>query len=239
MITSVIGGYISDRMGKRKIFVIVSTLVICSGRGDPGLRARRQQRVDDHDDRGADISGIGYGWYLAVDQALITQVLPTAGDRAKDLGVINIANSMPQVLAPGAGRAVCVTGTRRLQRVSGPVPRDGCHHAARRDRDPAGQVRALTQPFMIISALIGHGGTAGPRQRRDDLAHRCFTRSTAPCPHALNPPVPGGHAAACCQAAEPGRSPAGSRRSRTAARHSPRLPRRSPPSQAPVVTAAR
>ncbi len=46
------------------------------------------------------ILGIGYGWYLAVDQALITQVLPTAGDRAKDLGVINIANSMPQVLAP-------------------------------------------------------------------------------------------------------------------------------------------
>ena len=46
------------------------------------------------------VLGIGYGWYLAVDQALITQVLPTAGDRAKDLGVINIANSMPQVLAP-------------------------------------------------------------------------------------------------------------------------------------------
>jgi MFS family permease len=48
----------------------------------------------------AAILGIGYGWYLAVDQALITQVLPTAGDRARDLGVINIANSMPQVLAP-------------------------------------------------------------------------------------------------------------------------------------------
>ena len=53
------------------------------------------------------ILGIGYGWYLAVDQALITQVLPTAGDRAKDLGVINIANSMPQVLAPVLA-AICV-----------------------------------------------------------------------------------------------------------------------------------
>ena len=46
------------------------------------------------------ILGLGYGWYLGVDQALITQVLPTAVDRARDLGVINIANSMPQVLAP-------------------------------------------------------------------------------------------------------------------------------------------
>ena len=46
------------------------------------------------------ILGLGYGVYLAVDQALITQVLPNAEDRARDLGVINIANSAPQVLAP-------------------------------------------------------------------------------------------------------------------------------------------
>jgi MFS family permease len=38
--------------------------------------------------------------YLSVDAALVTQVLPTAAARAKDLGIINIANSGPQVLAP-------------------------------------------------------------------------------------------------------------------------------------------
>ena len=48
----------------------------------------------------AALLGVGYGVYLAVDAALITQVLPTAADRAKDLGIINIANSAPQVLAP-------------------------------------------------------------------------------------------------------------------------------------------
>ena len=37
---------------------------------------------------------------LTLDAALITQVLPTAAGRAKDLGVINIANSAPQVLGP-------------------------------------------------------------------------------------------------------------------------------------------
>ena len=44
--------------------------------------------------------GCGYGIYTSVDFALITQVLPAAADRAKDLGVINIANALPQVLAP-------------------------------------------------------------------------------------------------------------------------------------------
>ena len=43
---------------------------------------------------------IGFGVYLSVDFALLTEVLPNARDRGKDLGVINIANSLPQVLAP-------------------------------------------------------------------------------------------------------------------------------------------
>jgi MFS family permease len=59
----------------------------------------------------AAIMGAGYGTYLAVDQALITQVLPAAKDRAKDLGVINIANSLPQVLGPAlAGPVIASLG---------------------------------------------------------------------------------------------------------------------------------
>ncbi len=49
---------------------------------------------------GAVILGVGFGIYTAVDFAMITEVLPAADDRAKDLGVINIANALPQVLAP-------------------------------------------------------------------------------------------------------------------------------------------
>jgi MFS family permease len=48
----------------------------------------------------AGLLGFGYGVYLSVDQALITQVLPSAEDRAKDLGILNIASSAPQVLGP-------------------------------------------------------------------------------------------------------------------------------------------
>ena len=44
--------------------------------------------------------GLGFGAYLAVDQALITQVLPAARDRAKDLGIINIAIVGPSTIGP-------------------------------------------------------------------------------------------------------------------------------------------
>ena len=44
--------------------------------------------------------GIGFGAYLAVDFALLTQVLPSAKSRGKDMGVINVANALPQVIAP-------------------------------------------------------------------------------------------------------------------------------------------
>jgi MFS family permease len=53
--------------------------------------------------------GIGFGAYSAVDFALLTQVLPAAHDRGKDLGVLNIASSLPQVLAPAIAAPV-VTG---------------------------------------------------------------------------------------------------------------------------------
>ncbi|GLZ32649.1 MFS transporter [Lentzea sp. NBRC 105346] len=48
----------------------------------------------------APLLGVGFGTYWAVAIALLTQVLPAAEDRAKDLGVLNIANSVPQVVAP-------------------------------------------------------------------------------------------------------------------------------------------
>jgi len=43
---------------------------------------------------------------LSVDFAPLTEVLPSARDRAKDLGVINIANSLPPVVAPALAAPV-------------------------------------------------------------------------------------------------------------------------------------
>ncbi|MDQ1621993.1 MAG: hypothetical protein QOH19_411 [Actinomycetota bacterium] len=95
MITAVLAGPWSDRVGRRKPFVIASSVTIAMARlimalvpSWPGALA------------GAAVLGIGFGAYLAVDFALLTQVLPQAADRGKDMGLINVANSLPQVFAP-------------------------------------------------------------------------------------------------------------------------------------------
>lgn len=44
--------------------------------------------------------GVGQGSYGAIEIALMTDVLPSAEDRGKDLGLINLAVTLPQALAP-------------------------------------------------------------------------------------------------------------------------------------------
>jgi MFS family permease len=95
VLTAVILGPISDRSGKRKIFVIVSSIVVASSALIIALSQNFMGAVV-----GAAVLGLGFGAYLAVDFALLTQVLPSAKSRGKDMGVINVANSLPQVIAP-------------------------------------------------------------------------------------------------------------------------------------------
>ena len=105
VVTAIIGGIWSDRLARRKVFVTASGYVIAAAllllafvHSYPGAYV------------GAAVLGVGFGIYTAVDFALITQVLPTDADRAKDLGVINIANALPQVLAPGVAALVLGLG---------------------------------------------------------------------------------------------------------------------------------
>jgi hypothetical protein len=53
---------------------------------------------------GMAISGLGFGVYVAVDLALVTQVLPDEDTVAKDLGVFNIAGALPFTIAPRSPR---------------------------------------------------------------------------------------------------------------------------------------
>jgi len=46
------------------------------------------------------VLGCGAGCYFAVDLALIAQVLPSASSVGRDLGVINLSNTVPQIAAP-------------------------------------------------------------------------------------------------------------------------------------------
>ncbi|MDO5754233.1 MFS transporter [Arthrobacter sp.] len=95
LITAVIGGKWTDRVGKRKPFVIASSAIIALAALILAFFPTWAGALV-----GAAVLGVGYGVYLAVDFALLTQVLPSSASRGKDMGVINVANSLPQVIAP-------------------------------------------------------------------------------------------------------------------------------------------
>jgi MFS family permease len=94
-------GVLSDRSGRRRPYVVGSALVMAAAAcllvASPTWSAALVA---------APLLGVGFGTYWAVALAILTQVLPAAGDRAKDLGVINVATSLPQVLGPAVAGVV-------------------------------------------------------------------------------------------------------------------------------------
>ncbi len=61
------------------------------------------------------IGGLGFGVYTAVDLALVVDVLPNPDDAGKDLGVFNMANAMPQTVAPALGGALLAVNSANNQ----------------------------------------------------------------------------------------------------------------------------
>lgn len=95
VVCGMIGGMLSDRLRRRKLFAAGAAMTLAGAMitfslvpGWPVVLA------------GFLIFGCGAGCYYAVDIALVSQVLPSQKDAGKDLGVINLANTLPQALAP-------------------------------------------------------------------------------------------------------------------------------------------
>jgi len=95
IVTAVVGGVLSDRVGRRKPFVIASGLVVSVAFAILALGGTFVTALI-----AAIVLGLGFGMYQAVDFALITQVLPDSGDRGRDMGILNIASGLPQLVAP-------------------------------------------------------------------------------------------------------------------------------------------
>lgn len=95
VLASAVAGILSDRLGRRRIFVALAALLqAASGfllASFPSLGVTLVASA---------VMGAGFGAYMAVDQALITQVLPDAESRAQDLGIMNIGTVVPPALAP-------------------------------------------------------------------------------------------------------------------------------------------
>ncbi|MGW0246161.1 MFS transporter [Nocardia goodfellowii] len=99
------GGFLSDRIRRRRVFVLLSGIVFASGAvvmtlsgGVVGLVA------------GAVISNVGMGAFSAVDQAVMLDVLPDLGEAGRFIGIMNYATQIPHAIAPLAATVLLAIG---------------------------------------------------------------------------------------------------------------------------------
>lgn len=93
----------------------------------------------------------------AVDVAIITLVLPSAEGRAKDMGIANIANTLPQALAPviaGAILGLSHSYTSLVRRCGGLRP--AWHH--RGDADQGGTITKEVDPVISMPTMGEEAG---------------------------------------------------------------------------------
>lgn len=95
IVAALASGYLSDRLQRRKIFVISAGLVVAVSMVMLAFAHSWGLVIG-----AAVLFGLGYGVYLGVDFALVAGVLPSPETRGKDMGIFNIANTLPQVVVP-------------------------------------------------------------------------------------------------------------------------------------------
>lgn len=103
LVSALTAGPISDKIGRRKVPVVVASLLLAIGYALPWLM---------HNPLGmilfSAIGGFGYGMYGSVDQALNVDVLPNEEEAGKDLGILNIATTLGQMVGPIVTSAIVV-----------------------------------------------------------------------------------------------------------------------------------
>lgn len=103
---SLVGGFITDWTGRRKPLVFLAATLEAAGFLTIALAPSVPQFLV-----GVAMAGIGKGLYFAVDLALLAAILPRPEDSAKDMGVFQIANSLPQSLAPAIAPIILAIGS--------------------------------------------------------------------------------------------------------------------------------
>ncbi len=90
-----LGGVLSDRLRRRRLFVTAGGMAMAGGAAllaaAPGWPGPLFAQL---------LFGLGLGLYSTVDTALVAEVLPDRQAAGRDLGLMNLAITVPQVLAP-------------------------------------------------------------------------------------------------------------------------------------------
>ncbi|MCD2442054.1 MFS transporter [Agromyces sp. SYSU K20354] len=102
-----VSGWWSDKIGRRKVFIYASSVIMVASLSLPLIMPNMTGMLLMNI-----IIGFGFGFYMSVDTALMTEVLPGGGKAAgKDLGILNIATNIPQAMSAAiAGLIITVLG---------------------------------------------------------------------------------------------------------------------------------
>jgi len=105
ILTSMVGGKLSDFLRRRKAFVLTSAAVY-------GVALIIASLVTGFNGflLAMGIAGIGYGAFLAVDLALVTDVLPDKNNAGKDMAVFNMSSTLANAVAPAIAPIVLLIG---------------------------------------------------------------------------------------------------------------------------------
>lgn len=95
LVGSFISGPVSDLIGRRKVPVVVASVLFAIGIAMPWLIPSTLGMY-----LFAGIAGLGYAVYYAVDQALLVDVLPNKEEAGKDLGILNMGTTLGQMCGP-------------------------------------------------------------------------------------------------------------------------------------------
>jgi MFS family permease len=97
--SGLVSGWLSDKLGRRKPLVFLAALFIAAAVAAPLVAPTMQGMIVY-----AGLIGIGYGAFMSVDLALMTQVLPkssgSSDSTGKDLGILATAINVPQIISP-------------------------------------------------------------------------------------------------------------------------------------------
>ena len=99
LVVGLVGGFvsgpISDLIGRRKVPVVIASLLFATGVAMPWIFPTTMGMY-----LFAGIAGFGYAVYSSVDQALNVDVLPSKEEAGKDLGILNMSTTLGQMSGP-------------------------------------------------------------------------------------------------------------------------------------------
>lgn len=101
LVAAVVAGPVADYLGMRKLPVALSSCLFAVGAAMPWLIPNEMGMY-----LFAGIAGFGYGVYNAIDQALNVSILPNPKEAGKDLGVLNMANTLSSVIGSALTSAI-------------------------------------------------------------------------------------------------------------------------------------